>query len=116
MSSFEPQWSESCPIGKHSRVSSSDDLNWDLEEAGPDDPKARLRDAAAEARAVFKALAFQDSLSSLRCAVMALDETSAKQALIAAAMERHSRGVSAEEHFNWMRAGGGVGLDFFDLD
>jgi hypothetical protein len=97
-------------------VSTGDDLNWHLEAAGADNPNARFRRTALDAHDVFKALASQDSLSSLRHEVMALDETSAKRALIAAAMERHSREVSAKEHFNWMRAGGRLDLDFFKLD
>ena len=64
---------------------------------------------------MFTALASQDSLASVRDAVMALDEISAKRALTAAAMERHSREVSAREHFHWLRAGGRLELDFFDL-
>jgi hypothetical protein len=48
--------------------------------------------------------------------VIALDETGAKRALLAAAMERHGREVSARRQFAWMRAGGRLGLDFFDLD
>jgi hypothetical protein len=97
-------------------VATGDDLTWHLESASADDPIARFRRTALDAHAVFKALAFQDSLSGLRDAVMALDETGAKRALIAAAMERHSREVSAKEHFNWMRAGGRLDLDFFKLD
>ena len=41
-----------------------------------------------------KAVASQDSLAGVRDAVVALDEISVKSALIAAAIERHSREVS----------------------
>jgi hypothetical protein len=52
----------------------------------------------------------------LRSAVMALDETSAKRALIVAAMEHRSRELSGDERFAWMRSGGRLALDLFDLD
>ena len=103
-------------LGSLRVVATGDDLNWHLEAAGADDPIARFRRTALEAHAVFKGLVFQDSLSGVRDAVIALDESSAKRALIAAAMERHSREVSATEHFHWMRAGGRLDLDFFKLD
>jgi hypothetical protein len=97
-------------------VSNGEDLNRHLESASWDEPIARFRRAALEAHAQFEALALQDSLSSVRDAVMALDESSAKRALIAAAIDHHGREVSAKEHFNWMRAGGRLDLDFFKLD
>jgi hypothetical protein len=96
-------------------VSNGHDPNRHLESAGGDEPIERFRRTALEAHALFEALAFQDSLSSVRCAVMALDETSAKRALIAAAMEHHRREVSAKEHFDWMRAGR-LDLELFKLD
>jgi hypothetical protein len=95
---------------------SAGDLRWHVEAASQDDPIARFRRTVLDAQASFEALATQDSLSSLRNAVLALDETSAKRALIAAAIERHSREASAKEHFRWMRAGGRLDLDFFELD
>jgi hypothetical protein len=95
---------------------SARDWNWPVEVASEHDPIARFRRAVLDAQASFEALATQDSLSSLRHAVLALDETSAKRALIAAAIERHGREVSAKEHFRWMRAGGRLDLDFFELD
>ena len=102
--------------GRLMDMTSDDDLHRFLEGDDPNDPLAGFRRAADDAHAVFEALAFQDFLSSLRNAVLALDESSAKRALIAAAIGRHSGAVSAEEHLAWMRAGGRLRLDFFDLD
>ena len=94
----------------------ANELNWHVEAASEHDPIARFRRSVLDAQASFEALASHDSLSSLRDDVIALDGMSAKRALIAAAIERHSPDVSAKEHFQWMRAGGRLDLDFFDLD
>jgi hypothetical protein len=81
-----------------------------------DDPIARFRRAVLDAEASFEALVSHDSLSSLRDAVSALNETSAKRALLAAAIERHGRDLSAAQQFQWMSADGRLDFDFFDLE
>jgi hypothetical protein len=76
----------------------------------------RFRRAAADALAVFDALASQQSPTTLRNAVMGLDEAGAKRALIAAALERRAREVSAAEHYEWMRSDAQLDLDLFRPD
>ena len=77
---------------------------------------SRFRRAATDARSLLSALASLPSPTSVRNAVMALDESSAKRALIAAALDRHSRDMSAEEYAEWLRADGQLELNYFDLD
>ena len=77
---------------------------------------SRFRRTATDARSLLSALASLPSPTSVRNAVIALDERSAKRALIAAALDRHSRDVSAEEHAEWMRADDQLDLTYFDVD
>ena len=78
---------------------SASDLRWHVEAASEHDRIARFRRTVLDAQASFEALATQDSLTSLSNAVLSLDETSAKRALIAAAsntvMKRPPRNTSA---------------------
>jgi hypothetical protein len=97
-------------------MSTDDEVTWIVEGQDRDGfQAARFRRAAADAAAVFNALASLQSLTALRNAVMALDETSAKRALIVGALEHRSRELSADEQVDWMRSDGQLSLDFFEL-